>query len=92
MTDQPVTEQTLRLALAEFRIDLGKELASHLERKASAKSLTALARRVARLEIWRAGVDAVQGWKRWFLGSVVIAGGVGGLGAIATVIWLAVGT
>lgn len=91
MHDQPVTEEGLRLALAEFRIELTREITGALERKASAKFVRALARRVKRLELWQAGQDAITGWKRWFVGSVVIAGGVGGLGAIATLVWLAVG-
>lgn len=33
-----------------------------------------------------AGSEALSGWQRWFFGSVIIAS----LGAIATLVWLAV--
>jgi len=78
-----VSEETLKRVLAEFKLELVKELQSY----ASRASVESLGREVQALREYVAGAVAVSKYQRWLLGSIVVVS----LGALSTLIWLAVG-
>ena len=61
--------------------------ASNVRAEALEHRLSSIEERVGRIELVSAGAEAVSRFQRWALGTV----GVGCLGAIATLVWLASG-
>lgn len=81
MLEKTLSEQINKIAIGV------EEVKQRLDLKASTASLDALERRVSDLEKRLAGATAVSVYQRWVFGTV----GVGVLGAIATLVWLAAG-
>lgn len=81
MLEKTLSEQINRIAIGV------EEVKERLDLKASTASLDALERRVSDLEKRLAGSAAVSIYQRWIFGTV----GIGALGAIATLVWLASG-
>ena len=63
------------------------EKASNVRVEAVEKRLAAVEERIGHLELNQAGARAVSAYQRFFFGTI----GVGVLGAIATLVWLASG-
>ena len=88
-----VSEDRLRLVLAEFKLELVKEL----ERFVSRSDHESLDNRVKTLEIWRATVSGGEQERRvWidsrrFVYGLAVTAVAGLLAAVATLVWLAVG-
>ena len=81
MLEKTLSEQISRIGTSV------EEVKRMLELKASMTSVEHLERRVSELERRIAGTTAVTVYQRWIFGTV----GVGVLGAIATLVWLASG-
>jgi hypothetical protein len=86
-------EETLTAQMSTI-VDEIKTLSSKIDSKASElrveaaeKRVSAIEERLGKLETIAAGAAAVSAFQRWALGTV----GVGVLGAIATLVWLASG-
>lgn len=81
MLEKTLSEQISRIGVSV------EEVKRMLDLKASTASLDSLERRVSELEKRLAGSAAVSTYQRWIFGTV----GVGVIGAIATLVWLASG-
>lgn len=85
-TDQPVSEATLRLLLAEFKTELVTELKNY----ATTAAHEGLEARVKLLEIWQAALTGASGQRqKASLATLAWAGlAVSAMTALATVVWL----
>lgn len=79
-------EKTLSEQISKIGVSV-EEVKRMLDLKASTANFDALERRVSDLEKRLAGSAAVSVYQRWIFGTV----GIGALGAIATLVWLASG-
>ena len=79
-------EKTLSEQISRIGVNV-EEVKRMLELKASVTAVEHLERRVGELERRLAGSAAVTTYQRWIFGTV----GVGAIGAIATLVWLASG-
>jgi hypothetical protein len=88
MLENTLTEQMRTIGTKIDAISLKLEdKASNLRVEAVEKRAAAIEERISKLELVTAGAEAVSRFQRWALGTV----GVGCLGAIATLVWLAQG-
>lgn len=79
-------EKTLSQQIEQIGVRI-EEVNRKLDLRASTASVEALERRVSDVERKLAGSAAVSLYQRWIFGTV----GIGVLGAIATLVWLASG-
>ena len=79
-------EKTLSEQISKIGVSV-EEVKRMLDLKASTATVDAIERRVSDLEKRLAGSAAVSVYQRWIFGTV----GIGALGAIATLVWLASG-
>lgn len=79
-------EKTLSEQINQIGVRI-EEVNRKLDLRASTASVDSLDRRVSEIERKLAGSAAVSIYQRWIFGTV----GIGALGAIATLVWLASG-